>query len=124
MSNLLDKELFRDADPTAGPKACPLGQNSEASRHQLHLTVTPEGTAGIVRITGIGRGAVPNKNLAPALFDSRFDAINMALGNRVFVFYGIFNELHFEFTGFAGGKKVSAVLVSQAADLLISGNGP
>ena len=98
----------------------PLGQNADATRHQIHLTVKPDPSAGTITIKGIGRGGT----LAPALFDSRFQSINMAQGSKIFVFYGSFSALHFDFAGFSSGKKVSAVLTSQAADLLISGNGP
>jgi hypothetical protein len=125
MSNLLDKVLFTDVDPnTTTFLDVALGQNAEASRHQIHLTTKPDASTGTITIKGIGRGAAAGKALLPAVFDTRFRSINMADGSKIFVFYGLFSGLRFDFAGFAAGKKVSAVLVSQTGDLLISGNGP
>jgi len=126
MSNFLDKVLFTDVDPNSTTFLdIAMGQNAEASRHQIHLSVKPDPTTGTITIKGIGRGNLPTgKALAPAVFDTRFRSINMADGSKVFVFYGLFSALRFDFAGFAAGKKVSAVLSSQTGDMLISGNGP
>lgn len=120
-SKVLTKQLFKAVDPTAPTFIdVPLGPLAECSRHQLVVTVKPDPSAGSVAVRGILKGS----GLPAAKFDLRLDAINMALGSQMFTFYGLFDGLRFDFSGFAAGKKLSAALVSHEAELLASGNSP
>lgn len=113
-------KLFTSADPTSASIDVKLAENANCHRHQLTLTCVPEGTTGTVTVKGIGwQSALP-----PAHIDSRLDAASMAGGNLIIIFYGQFDALHFDFAGFAAGKKMSAHLISQQDLLTYSGNAP
>lgn len=114
------KVLFRGHDIATG-KDCPLGENANCTRHQLTISVVGGPTAGTVAVRGIQTGS----GLDAAAFDSRLDAVDMStLGTQAFIFYGFFEALRFDFTGFGGGEKISASIISQETDLLITGNDP
>lgn len=119
---LFSLPLFGPIDPTAPTWIqVNLGRNAECSRHQLVITSTPDPpTAGTVKVRAIQR----KSGLAPAHFDSRLDSVNMTSGSQIFVFYGFFDFLRFDFASFPAGTKLSAHLYSHLDSLLISGNAP
>lgn len=119
---LFQKTLFTNVNPATSPGVdVPLGEIKNCSRHQLVVALAGGAAAGTVKVRGIAYGS----NLAPANFDSRLDAISMAtLGAQIFIFYGLFDALRFDFAGFGAGLKLSASIVSHQESLLLSGNAP
>lgn len=119
---IFQKLLFSNIDPTVKAFVdTPLGELKNCTRHQLVIAITPAAAAGTVKV----RGLCFSTQLPAAAFDSRLDAISMAtLGTQAFVFYGLFDALRFDFSGFAGGSKLAAEIVSHQSTLKWSGNAP
>lgn len=118
---IVERTLFTALEVTNGSGIdCPLKEQCECSRHQLVLFVSPDPSVVTVKVRGIQRSST----LGPAHFDSRLDAINLNNGSQIFVFYGLFDGLRFDFSSVTGSPKVSAHLVSHSDELLNSGNAP
>lgn len=118
---LLPLPLFTKLDPTTKASIdVSIKANNTCTRHQLTITCSPDpAAAGTVKVRGISSQSA----LAPAHFDSRLDAIDMTHGSQVFIFYGAFDGLRFDFASFTGGT-LSAALLSHEDELTISGNTP
>ena len=125
---LLPLSLFSGIDPTAtSALLVSMKALNTCSRHQLHLQCYPDppasggGTATV-------KGVTFNSGLLPGYIDSRLDAISFAsVGSRVIIFYGVFDQLQFSFSGWSGGANhnlLSAAIVSHSGPLLYSGDNP
>jgi hypothetical protein len=117
---IFQKTLFSNRDPTVSGIDVNLGEIKNCSRHQLVLSLAAGAAAGTVKVRAIAYGS----GLQPGNFDSRLDAVSMAtLGTQIFIFYGLFDGLRFDFSGFGAGLKLSASIASHQESLLI-GNNP
>lgn len=120
---LLPITLFTKLDPHGVTSLdVSIKANNTCTRHQLVITCNPDpaGAGSVVKV----RGIAAQSGLAPAHFDSRLDSIDMTKGSQVFIFYGAFDGLRFDFAGFGVGGTLSAALLSHQDALTISGNTP
>jgi hypothetical protein len=110
----IHRTLWQRRNVSAGASVEQALRHADYARHQIAVAVDPVPAAGTLRI----RGIPANSQLPPVKISDELDAVNLTLGNRSFLFHGVFEQFEIAPISVSAGTLVSVHLTSTGGDLM------